>query len=53
MKRNEILKDLWDTIKKNNECIIGVLEGEEREKSGRKLPNCGERFGHSRSEANR
>lgn len=35
MKRNEeILKDLWDTIKKNNECIIGVPEGEEREKSG-------------------
>ena len=33
MKRNEdILRDLWDNIKRNNIRIIGVPEGEEREK---------------------
>ena len=33
MKRNEdSLRDLWDNIKHNNICIIGVPEGEEREK---------------------
>ena len=31
MKRNEdSLRDLWDNIKRNNICIIGVPEGEER-----------------------
>ena len=31
MKRNEgSLRDLWDNIKCNNICIIGVPEGEER-----------------------
>ena len=31
MKRNkESLRDLWDNIKLNNICIIGVPEGEER-----------------------
>ena len=33
MKRNEnSLRDLWDNIKCNNICIIGVPEGEERKK---------------------
>ena len=33
MKRNEdSLRDLWDNIKCNNMCIIGIPEGEEREK---------------------
>ena len=33
MKRNEdSLRDLWDNIKRNNICILGVPEGEEREK---------------------
>ena len=32
-KRNEdSLRDLWDNIRHTNICIIGVLEGEEREK---------------------
>ena len=31
MKRNEdSLRELWDNIKCNNICIIGVPEGEER-----------------------
>ena len=34
MKRNEdSLRDLWDNIKHNNIHIIGVPEGEEREKT--------------------
>ena len=38
MKRNEdSLRDLWDNIKHNNICIIGVPEGEEREKRPEKL----------------
>ena len=33
MKRNEdSIRGLWDNIKNNNICIIGVPEGEEREK---------------------
>ena len=33
MKRNEdSLRDLWDNIKHNNVSIIGVPEGEERER---------------------
>ena len=37
MKRNEdSLRDLWDNIKCNNICIIGVPEGEEREKVPKK-----------------
>ena len=33
IKRNEdSLRDLWDNIKSTNICIIGVPEGEEREK---------------------
>ena len=38
MKRNEDrLRDLWDNIKRNNICIIGVLEGEERQKGHEKI----------------
>ena len=38
MKRNEdSLRDLWDNIKRNNICIIGVTEGEEREKGPEKI----------------
>ena len=38
MKRNEdSLRDLWDNIKCNNTCIIGVPEGEEREKGPEKI----------------
>ena len=35
MKRNEdIVRDLWNNIKHNNIHIIGVPEGEERERNG-------------------
>ena len=38
MKRNEdSLRDLWDNIKRNNIHIIGVPEGEEREKGPEKI----------------
>ena len=38
MKRNEdSLRDLWDNIKCNNICIIGVPEGEERQKGPEKI----------------
>ena len=38
MKRNENkLRDLWDNIKRNNIRIIGVPEGEEREKGPEKI----------------
>ena len=38
MKRNEdSLRDLWDNIKCNNIHIIGVPEGEEREKRPEKI----------------
>ena len=38
MKRNEdSLRDLWDKIKHNNIRIIGVPEGEEREKRPKKI----------------
>ena len=38
MKRNEdSLRDLWDNIKHNNISIIGVPEGEEREKGREKI----------------
>ena len=38
MKRNEdSLRDLWDNIKHNNFRIIGVPEGEEREKGPEKI----------------
>ena len=38
MKRNEdSLRDFWDNIKCTNICIIGVPEGEEREKGPEKI----------------
>ena len=38
MKRNEdSLRDLWDKIKRNNSRIIGVPEGEQREKGPKKI----------------
>ena len=38
MKRNEdSLRDLWDNIKRNNIRIIGIPEGEEREKAPEKI----------------
>ena len=38
MKRNEdSLRDLWDNIKRNNIRIIGLPEGEEREKGPEKI----------------
>ena len=38
MKRNEEnLRDFWDNIKRNNIRIIGVPEGEEREKGPDKI----------------
>ena len=38
MKRNEdSLRDLWDNIKHNNIRILGVPEGEEREKGPEKI----------------
>ena len=38
MKRNEdSLRDLWDNIKSTNIRIIGVPEGEEREKGSKKI----------------
>ena len=38
MKRNEdSLRDVWDNIKCNNIRIIGVPEGEEREKGPEKI----------------
>ena len=38
MKRNEnSLRDLWDNIRRNNIRIIGVPEGEEREKGPEKI----------------
>ena len=38
MKRNEdSLRDLWDNIKCNNIHIIGISEGEEREKEPEKI----------------
>ena len=38
MKRNEdSLRDLWDNIKRTNIRIIGVAEGEEREKGPEKI----------------
>ena len=37
-KENEdSLRDLWDNIKSTNICILGVPEGEEREKGSKKI----------------
>ena len=63
MKRNEdSLRDLWDNIKCNNICIIGVPEGEERQKGPEKifeeiivknLPNMGKEIATQVQEAQR
>ena len=38
LKTNEeSLRNLWDNVKRNNICIIGVWEGEEREKGTEKI----------------
>ena len=38
LKRNEEnLRKLWDNVKRTNICIIGVPEGEEREKGTEKI----------------
>ena len=38
LKRNEAsLRELWDNVKRTNICIIGVPEGEEREKGTEKI----------------
>ena len=61
MKRNEeSLRDLWDNIKHNNICIIGVPEGQEREKGPEKIfeevklenfPNMGKKIATQVQEA--
>ena len=63
IKRNEdSLRDLWDNIKHNNIRIIGVLEGEEREKGSEKIfeeiivenfPNMGKEIATQVQEAQR
>ena len=63
MKRNEdSLRDLWDNIKRNNIRIIGVPEGEERQKGPEKiseeiivenLPNVGKEIATQVQEAQR
>ena len=37
MKKKDSQTDLWDSIKPTNICIIGVPEGEEREKGPDKI----------------
>ena len=61
MKRNEdSLRDLWENIKHNNIHIIGVPEGEEREKGPKKIyekiivenfPNMGKKIATQVQEA--
>ena len=63
MKRNEdILRDLWDNIKCNKIRIIGVTEGEEREKGPEEIfdeiivenfPNTGKEIATQVQEAHR
>ena len=63
MKRNEdSLRDLWDHIKNTNIHIIGVPEGEEREKGPQKIfediivenfPNMGKEIATQIQEAHR
>ena len=37
LKSEDSLRDQWDYIKQNNSCIIGVSEGEKREKRAENL----------------
>ena len=63
MKRNEDrLRDLWNNVKHTNICIIGVPEGEEREKGPeeifediivKKFPNMGREIATQVQEAQR
>ena len=63
MKRNEdSLRDLWDNVKRTNICIIGVPEGQEREKGPEKIfeeiivknfPNMGKELATHVQEVNR
>ena len=63
MKRTEdSLRDLWDNVKCTNICIIGVPEGEEREKGPEKIleeiivenfPNMGKEIATQVQEAQR
>ena len=63
MKRNEdSLRDIWDNIKRHNIRIIGVPEGEEREKGPKKIfeeiivenfPNMGQEIATQVQEAQR
>ena len=63
MKTNEdTLRDLWDNIKRNNIRIIGIPEGEEREKGSEKIfeeimvenfPNMGKEIASQVQEAQR
>ena len=63
MKRIEDnLRDFWDNIKRTNICIIGVPEGEEREKGPKKIfeeiivknfPNMGKEIATQVQEAQR
>ena len=63
MRRNEdSLQDLWDNIKRNNIRIIGVPEGEEREKGPKNIfeeiiienfPNMGQEIATQVQEAQR
>ena len=63
MKRNkDSLRDLWDNIKRSNICIIGVPEGEEKEKGPEKIreevtaenfPNMGKEIVNQVQEAQR
>ena len=36
-KNGNSLKGLWDNIKHTNICIIGITEGEERDKRSEKI----------------
>ena len=36
-KNEDSQRDLWDNIKCTNICIVGVLEGKEREKGTQKI----------------
>ena len=31
------IQDLWDNFKKYNKCVIGIQEGEEREKEAKEI----------------
>ena len=62
VKLEDRLRDLWDNIKRNNILIIGIPEGEEREKGPEKIseeiivenfPNMGKEIATQVQEAQR